>query len=85
MSIKKAKRIHLVLAIIGVLCAIGFFFNKWLLIGTFLLSGAAWFISFRYIRCPHCGKMLIRRSYAWDPAGVCPSCGKHVDEDTIID
>lgn len=85
MTIKKAKRIFLILIAAAVLCLIGVIFSKWFLAGAFPLLFAATFIDIRYIRCPHCGKMLIRRSYAWDPVGVCPNCGKQVDEDTIID
>ena len=54
-----------------------------MLAGTLLF--AASFIDFRYIRCPHCGKKLITRNSHWYPNGMCPSCGKHVDENTIID
>ena len=85
MSIRKAKRIHFILIAAALLCLIGVIFSKWLLVGFIPLLIAALFIDFRYIRCPHCGKKLITRNSHWYPNGMCPSCGKHVDENTIID
>ena len=85
MTIKKAKRSSFILAGLGLACLIGAVWSKWCLLPSFLLLTAAAVMRFRYCRCPHCGKTLIRRSYAWDPAGVCPCCGKPVDENTIIE
>ena len=85
MTIRRAKTLCGILAALAVGCFIASFFCRWLFIGAAVLLTAAQIVDFRFIRCPHCGRKLLRRSYLVDPTGICPHCGRPVDENTIIE
>ncbi len=79
MNYIRAKLFYYVLVVLGVLMlflraefsgAAGWA----MVVLAFLFWIAAALVSYRYVRCPHCGQSLLRT----DRSGVCPKCGKRL-------
>lgn len=79
MNYIRAKFLYYVLVVLGVLMlflraeftgAAGWA----MVVLAFLFWIAAALVSYRYVRCPHCGHQLLRS----DRSGICPKCGKRL-------
>ena len=48
-------------------------------IAAFVIFAALFFVGFRYLRCPHCGKRVTSVEPLLHKGCKCPGCGKKYD------
>ena len=77
MNYIRAKFVYYFLVVLGVLVLMMRSYSDalpgfvWVALAFFCWIAAA-VVSYRYVRCPHCGQTILRSTRG----GICPRCGK---------